>query len=69
MIDEYIESFINYLEYERHYSLFTVDSYNNDFKIFKNFLNVEGINKLKDIDYKIIRNYLSLIFLFVRLNY
>ena len=59
MIDEYIETFINYLEYERHYSLFTVDSYSNDLKIFINFLNVEGINKIKDIDYKIIRNYLS----------
>lgn len=59
MIDEYIENFINYLEYERHYSLFTVDSYNNDLKIFMSFLNMEGIKKVKDIDYKLIRNYLS----------
>ncbi len=53
MVDEYLE----YLEYERHYSKYTIDNYESDIEEFLNFLDKEGLNYLK-LEYSDIRLYL-----------
>lgn len=53
MVNEYLE----YLEYERHYSKYTIDNYESDIEEFLNFLDKEGLNYLK-LEYSDIRLYL-----------
>jgi integrase/recombinase XerC len=58
-IETYVTEFLEYLEYQKGYSNYTILNYTNDLELFLEFLNIEGINNLKEIDYKIIRNYLN----------
>ena len=53
MVNEYLE----YLEYERHYSNPPIDNYESDIEEFINFLDKEGLNYLK-LEYSDIRLYL-----------
>ena len=52
-----IEKFIDYLQYEKNYSSYTVNNYERDLESFVNFLNKE-ICKISEVDYRIIRLYL-----------
>ena len=53
MLNEYLE----YLEYERHYSKYTIDNYEKDIEEFLDYLDKEGLNYLK-LQYSDIRLYL-----------
>lgn len=54
-----IDKFIEYLEYEKKYSIHTVKNYELDLIEFNEFL-IE--NNIKNIDYKVIRNYLNIMY-------
>jgi len=53
-----IEAFLNYLEYERNYSKYTILNYKRDIQLFINFLNREAIGSFNDVDYRVVRNFL-----------
>lgn len=58
-MDKLIEEFLEYIAFEKNYSDYTVQNYEEDLIGFKNFLAVEHINNIKQIDYSIIRLYLK----------
>lgn len=58
----YVENFLEYLKYERVYSDKTILNYEEDLKCFFDFLNKETIKSVKQVDYKIIRNYLMYLY-------
>lgn len=53
------DAFLSYLKNQKGYSLHTILNYDNDLKAFLSFLQQEGISVYKEIDYKMIRNYLN----------
>lgn len=53
-----LSSYLEYLEYERHYSKYTIDNYEKDIEEFLKYLNKENINYLK-LEYSDIRFYLK----------
>lgn len=56
-----LEEFISYLEIEKGYSKYTIINYERDLESFFDFLNRELIDNIKDVDYKVIRTYLSIL--------
>ena len=54
MIDKYLEKYVDYLKYERNYSLYTIDNYKSDILEFINYLNINYL----DINYDDVKNYL-----------
>ena len=50
--------YLEYLEYERHYSRYTIDNYEKDIEEFLKYLDKENINYLK-LEYSDIRMYLG----------
>lgn len=54
----YLDEFLENIEYQRGYSENTIINYENDIEEFISFLKKEGIEKLKDVDYGIVRFYL-----------
>lgn len=61
LIDTIIE-FLKYLKNEKNYSKYTVLNYGKDLKLFQSYLKDEKITKIQNIDYKIIRQYLSFLY-------
>lgn len=61
-MEKHIINFLKYLKIEKNYSSYTILNYGKDLKIFLKFLNFEKIDKLKDIDYKIIRKFLEFLY-------
>lgn len=57
-----IMDFLDYLKYEKKYSSYTVENYENDLKLFYVFINDSNIKQLEDINYKLIRNYLTFLY-------
>ena len=57
-MDELIKEYLDYLEFERKYSLHTVDSYDKDIRDFKGFLIINKKTKFAEIDYEFARNYM-----------
>lgn len=57
-----IQAFLDYLEYERHYSNHTVDSYRNNLMQFFSFLQVNQISSFKYVDYAMLRGYLAVLY-------
>ena len=53
-----LDRYLEYLEYERHYSSYTVDNYKKDIEDFLEYLERESINYLK-LEYSDIRLYLA----------
>lgn len=53
-----IQNFLNYLQYERKYSLNTIESYHNDLINFQNYLIAKN-HKYLQVNKEIIRNYLK----------
>ncbi|NLL44508.1 MAG: tyrosine recombinase XerC [Mollicutes bacterium] len=58
-MQELINKFINYLKNVKNYSNYTINNYKTDLTTFYQFLNKEGIDNIKDVDYKVIRLYLQ----------
>ena len=58
-MDKYIDEFLNYLEYQKNYSLHTIKNYKDDLIIFENFLDIKKIDDLNDVTYYIVRSYLK----------
>lgn len=59
---ECVKDFIDYLSIEKNYSSYTILNYHKDLEDFVEFLNNECINSFKEVDYKILRNYLNNMF-------
>lgn len=57
-----IEGFLDYLEYERNYSINTIIAYRNNIQKFIDYCKVKNINNLNNVDYKFIRNYISYLY-------
>ncbi len=55
----YIDKFLNYLVIEKNYSNHTVTNYHIDLKEFESFLADSGPKDIKEIDYFILRKFLS----------
>ena len=57
-MDDLIKEYLDYLEFERRYSLYTVDNYDKDITDFKGFLIINKISDFKKVNYQIARNYM-----------
>lgn len=57
-MDAIINKFLTYLAYERKYSAYTIINYNQDLKLFNEFLKKNSINDYNKVDVHIIRKYL-----------
>lgn len=55
-----IDSFLNYLRYERNYSNYTVEAYSKDLSQFEEYVkeNQEGVFEPRDIDSDLVRNWM-----------
>jgi len=58
-MEDRVVEFIEYIEFERSYSIHTVKNYELDLYEFIEYLKTEKINKLDKVDYQVIRKYLS----------
>lgn len=58
-IKKFTELFVEYLQIEKNSSPLTIKHYLNDINSFQLFLKREGINALKEIDFRLIRVYLT----------
>ncbi|MBE6152891.1 MAG: tyrosine recombinase XerC [Firmicutes bacterium] len=58
-MEQYLSEFLENIEYQRGYSENTIINYENDIEEFISFLKKDGINKLKDVDYGVVRLYLK----------
>ena len=57
-MDDLIKEYLDYLEFERKYSLYTVDNYDKDITDFKGFLIIKKILDFAKVDYQIARDYM-----------
>ncbi|MCF7873288.1 MAG: tyrosine recombinase XerC [Candidatus Omnitrophica bacterium] len=57
----YIDKFLNYIEMEKNYSIHTCKNYKQDLKEFEKFLKNNEEVDIKEIDYFILRKFLSLL--------
>lgn len=55
----YIDKFINYIEIEKNYSAHTCKNYRRDLEEFRDFLEKSGAEDIQNIDYFVLRKYLS----------
>lgn len=58
-MDKTINNFIEYLEYEKGYSEKTIINYEKDLELFNKYLKNNKITNINNIDYNVIRKYLS----------
>ena len=58
-MERYINDFLEYLEYQKNYSIHTIKNYKDDLMIFLNFLDIEHITNLDDVTYDLMRKYLK----------
>ena len=56
-MDKNIENFTEYLKYQRNYSDYTITSYKDDLKLYKEYLEKESLD-YKKIEYSELRNFL-----------
>lgn len=61
-MDDEIKEFLDYLEFEKKFSLYTVDNYDKDITEFKEYLVMNNINSFKKVDYSLIRKYLVFLY-------
>ena len=57
----YIDKFLNYITIEKNYSPHTITNYKTDLCEFEEFLKSRGGKDIKDIDYFLLRKFLSLL--------
>lgn len=56
-----LDTYLEYLKYQKNYSDNTLQAYANDIRIFFDYLNREGINNPEHIDNKVLRSYLMVL--------
>lgn len=61
-IEEVMDSFLVYLEYQKNYSKYTILNYEEDIETFFIFLKDQKVTNIKKVDYKILRNYLEYLY-------
>lgn len=61
-MEQYFIDFLRYLKIEKNYSNLTVLNYGKDLKLFHQFLILEKISDIRNIDYPILRSYLSFLY-------
>ncbi len=61
MLDLLTERYLDYIQTVRSFSNDTIKAYENDLNNFRDYLSSESINKVVDIDYQVLRNYLRYI--------
>lgn len=59
---EYLDNFLEYLEYQKNYSKYTLINYQKDIETFYIFLKDSKISNINKVDYKILRNYLEYLY-------
>ncbi len=57
-MEDLIKEYLDYLEYARKYSLYTVDNYDKDISSFKDYLDNKEITSFSRVNYQIARDYL-----------
>lgn len=60
-MNEYMLEFLRYLK-SKNYSKATIINYGKDLKLFQKYLEIEKISNVKNIDYKVMRGYLSFLY-------
>ena len=58
-LDRYASQFLDFLQYQRHYSDKTIESYHREIKHFKNYLKSELIDSYQEVSYQLLRGYLT----------
>ena len=58
-LDKLIDQYLDYLKYQRNYSDKTIESYRREINHFKRFLIQEVIDSYNDVDYFMLRGYLT----------
>lgn len=56
-----LDTYLEYLKYQKNYSDNTLQAYANDIRIFFDYLNREGINNPEHIDNRVLRSYLMVL--------
>jgi len=56
-----LDTYLEYLKYQKNYSDNTLQAYANDIRIFFDYLNREGINNPEHIDNRVFRSYLMVL--------
>ena len=54
-----LTNFLDTLEVQKQYSNHTIEAYKKDIEVFIDFLNEESVNSFGEVDYIVIRNFLS----------
>ncbi|WP_407692011.1 tyrosine recombinase XerC [Radiobacillus deserti] len=58
----YVGPFVEYLQIEKNASPYTVEHYSYDLQVFFDFLQKENISDLKEVDYQIVRIFLTTLY-------
>ncbi len=58
-VEKLLNNYTRYLEVERHASPYTVRNYIHDLRHFLEFLNMENVATLEDVDRKLLRRYIA----------
>ena len=58
-VEKLLNNYICYLEVERHASPYTVRNYTHDLRHFLEFLNMDNVATLEDVDRKLLRRYIA----------
>jgi integrase/recombinase XerC len=58
-VEKLLNNYTRYLEVERHASPYTVRNYTHDLRHFLEFLNMENVATLEDVDRKLLRRYIA----------
>ena len=58
-LDRYASQFLDFLQYQRHYSDKTIESYHREIEHFKNYLKSELIDSYQEVSYQLLRGYLT----------
>lgn len=58
-LNKLANQYLEYLQYQRHYSIKTIESYNRQINHFICFLNQEAIEDYNDVSYLMLRGYLT----------
>lgn len=61
-IERYTQQFVEYLQIEKNASPLTIDFYLRDIKSFKRFLNRESIQTVDEIDFRVVRVFLTYLY-------
>ena len=56
------KEFMDYLKYQKHYSVLTIAAYERNINEFIDYLKRENITSFQDVQYPLIRGYLTALF-------